>query len=70
MTRELVVTSEGSASGTPDRCVIALALNVMADTSPDAMDRMSALAEQVINVVLAQGVERSNVQTLNISLQD
>jgi uncharacterized protein len=70
MTQELVVTGDGAASGTPDRCVITLALNVMADTSADALDRVGALAEQVLGVVLDQGIERSNVQTLNVSLQD
>jgi hypothetical protein len=70
MTQELVVTGDGAAAGMPDRCVITLALNVMADTSADALDRVGALAEQVLGVVLEQGVERSNVQTLNVSLQD
>ena len=68
--RELVVTGEGSALGTPDRCMITLALNVMADTSADALDRVGALAQQVIGLVLDQGIERPDVQTLNISLQD
>jgi len=68
--RELVVTGEGVTYGTPDRCLITLALNVMADNSADAFDRVGALAEQVIEVVLAQGVDRADVQTLNISLQD
>jgi hypothetical protein len=70
MTQELVVTGDGAAFGTPDRCVITLALNVMADTSADALDRVGALAEQVLGVVLDQEIERSNVQTLNVSLQD
>jgi hypothetical protein len=67
---ELVVVGEGSASGTPDRCVISLALNVAADTSADALDRVARLADEVIGVVHAQGVEQSDVQTLNVSLQD
>jgi len=50
--------------------MITLALNVMADTSADALDRVGALAQQVIGLVLDQGIERPDVQTLNISLQD
>lgn len=70
MTQELVVSGEGTASGPPDRCVITLALNVMAATSADALDQVGVLAEQVLASVLEQGVERSGVQTLNISLRD
>jgi len=68
--RELVVTGEGSALGTPDRCSITLALNVMAETTADALDRAGALTEQVIGLALQQGVDRANVQTLDISLHD
>ena len=70
MTRSLVVTGEGAASGTADHCLITLALNVMAATSADALDQVGTLAEQVLEVVLEQGVARSDVQTLRISLQD
>ena len=70
MTRSLVVTGEGAASGTADHCLITLSLNVMAATSADALDQVGALAEQFLEVVLAQGVARSDVQTLRISLQD
>jgi uncharacterized protein len=68
--REIVVTGEGAAYGTPDRCVITLALNVMASTSGEALDQLGILADQVIRVLLEQGVERAAIQTLNISLQD
>src|SRR6202034_3204801 len=68
--RELVVTGEGLAIGTPDHCVISLALNVMAESSADALDHVGALARQIIGVVLEHGIERPDVQTLNISLQD
>ena len=70
MARELIVTGEGVASGTPDRCLVTLALNVMAATSSDALDQVGALVGQVLEVVLGQGVARSDVQTLTISLQD
>jgi uncharacterized protein YggE len=68
--REVVVVGEGSASGTPDRCIISLALNVAADTSADAIDRVAQLADQVVGVIHAQGVEPSDVQTHSVSLQD
>jgi hypothetical protein len=42
----------------------------MADTSASALDQAGALAERILNVALDQGVERSNVQTVNISLRD
>jgi uncharacterized protein len=67
---ELVVVGEGSASGPPDRCVLSLALNVAADTSAEALDRVARLADQVIGVTRAQGVAASDIQTLGVSLQD
>jgi uncharacterized protein YggE len=69
-TRELVVTGEGSAFGIPDRCEITIALNVMADTSAAVLDRVGDLAQRVIGVVLEQGLERPDVQTVNVSLHD
>jgi len=50
--------------------LVTLALNVMAATSSDALDQVGALVGQVLEVVLGQGVARSDVQTLTISLQD
>jgi uncharacterized protein YggE len=61
---------EGSASGPPDRCLLSLAVNVAADTSAEALDRVARLADRVIGVARAQGVEPSDIQTLGVSLQD
>lgn len=68
--RDVVVVGEGSALGTPDRCLISLALNVAADTSADAIDRVAQLADQAVGVIHAQGIEPSDVQTYSVSLQD
>jgi uncharacterized protein YggE len=68
--RELVVVGEGSASGPPDRCLLSLALNVAADTSAAALDRVARLADQVIAIAHAQDVAPSDIQTLGLSLQD
>jgi hypothetical protein len=68
--RELVVTGFGTAAGIPDRCEFTLALNVMAETAADALERVGALAREIIGVIQGQGVDRSDVQTLNVSLHD
>jgi len=47
-----------------------LAVNVAADTSAEALDRLARLADQVIAVAHAQGVEPSDIQTVGVSLQD
>jgi uncharacterized protein YggE len=68
--REILVVGEGSASAPPDRCLLSLALNVAADSSAEALDRVAALAGDVLVVVHDQGVDVRDVQTQNITLQD
>ena len=68
--RTLVVTGEGVAHGTPNRCVVHLALNVMADTASDALDRLADLASRAVQAMLDQGLQRRDVQTSNLSLND
>jgi hypothetical protein len=47
-----------------------LALNVAADTSAEALDRVARLADQVIGVAHAHHVEPPDIETLGVSLQD
>ena len=68
--RKLVVTGEGVAHGTPDRCLIHFALNVTADTAANALDQLAALATRSIQALHAAGIEPKDVQTTNLSLHD
>lgn len=68
--RTLVVTGQGTAHGTPDRCLIYLALNAMADTAASALDQVADLATRAVQALRDRGVEPNDIQTANISLGD
>ncbi len=68
--RTLVVTGEGIAHGTPDRCFLHLALNVMADTAAKALDQVAGLAARAVQSLSGLGIEPKDVQTTNLSLND
>ena len=68
--RTLVVTGEGTAHGTPDRCLLHLALNVMAESAANALDRVADLAARAVQSIRELGIEPRDVQTTNLSLND
>jgi uncharacterized protein len=68
--RILAVTGEGIAHGTPDRCLLHLALSVMADTAADALDRVADLAALAVESIRELAIEPKDVQTTNLSLDD
>jgi uncharacterized protein len=66
----LVVVGEGSATGTPDQCVLHAALNVVADTAEEAIDRLAVLATGVLDSLQQNGVDEGDVRTTNLRVQD
>jgi uncharacterized protein len=66
----LVVVGEGNATGTPDQCVLHAALNVMADTAEEAIGRLAVLATEVLDSLQRNGVEKGDVRTTNLRVQD
>ncbi len=68
--RVIVVVGQGSESGTPDRCALHLALNVMAESTADAFSRVAALANRVVDALRQRGVPEHDMQTQTVSLQD
>ena len=68
--RDIVVMGEGSASGTPDRCLISLALNVAADTPAEALSGVGHVADRVLDALAGDGVPPSDVQTVGLSVRD
>jgi uncharacterized protein len=61
---------EGRAIGTPDRCLVNAALNVMADSLANAVSQVSVLSSQVLDVLRAEGVESGDIRTTNLAVQD
>jgi uncharacterized protein YggE len=68
--RTLVVVGMGSAGGTPDQCVLNLALNGMGTTPAEALGICSGAAEAAIAAAVAEGVARDDVRTIGLSVQD
>jgi len=68
--RDIVVVGEGSASGTPDRCLVSLALNVAADTPAEALSGVGHVADRVLEALAGDGVPPSDVQTVGLSVRD
>jgi len=66
----IVVVGEGRESGTADRCVMNLALNVMAETVGDALTKVSGLANQVVEKLKERGVTDEHAHTQNLTVQD
>ena len=66
----VVVIGEGSVRVTPDQCIINLALNSSGDSPAQALDRCNEAATRVVAAAEQAGVPRTDVQTLNLSVQD
>jgi uncharacterized protein YggE len=58
------------AYGIPDRCLVNLSLNVVADTASNALDQLADLATKAVEVLRGNGVESNDIQMTNLSLED
>ena len=66
----IVVTGRGEAEGTPDRCVLHAALNVIAPSAADAVAQLGVVASQVVEALRGEGLTPSEIRTRNLSLHD
>jgi uncharacterized protein YggE len=66
----IVVVGLGSVQATPDQCIIDLALNSSGDSPAQALDRCNEAAAQVFAGAEQAGIPRTDVQTVNVSVQD
>jgi uncharacterized protein len=66
----IVVIGRGSASGTPDQCIIHLALNSFGASPVQALDLCNGAATRVFAAAEQAGIPRTDVQTVNVSVQD
>ena len=67
---QIVVNGQGRAEGTPDRCVLHAALNVMAPTAAEAIAQLSVVVLQVLDALSREEVIGSDVRTENLGVQD
>lgn len=67
---QLSVVGEGTVDGVPDRCIVYAAINVMADTVPDAVSRVGLLSSQVSESLRTTGLAPADVRTTGLSVQD
>jgi uncharacterized protein YggE len=68
--RVLVVTGEGRAAATPDRCVLSLAVNVMRKTVAEAISEVTKIADQVVAEARDSGVDDAHIHTQTVTVQD
>jgi uncharacterized protein YggE len=66
----LTVVGTGVAAGTPDQCKLQIALNSMKESAADALMTCAELASMAITAVRNVEVDRCDVQTTGLSLQD
>ena len=64
--RLLVVTGEGSASGSPDRCDLWLGLEVAAASVGQAISDVLAVADAAVGALRSTGVEAEDAQTTDV----
>jgi uncharacterized protein YggE len=68
--RVIRVAGEGAETGIPDQCRVALNLVVLADSPPQAMDKIAALASSVIARLRETGIEDRDIQTFGIQINE
>jgi uncharacterized protein YggE len=66
----IAVVGTGLASASPDQCKMQIALNCMDDNAADALTKCAEIASMAIAAVRDVDVERHDVQTTGLSLQD
>jgi uncharacterized protein len=68
--RTLVVTGQGNAHGTPDRCVMRLVLIVNDMAVASALSEVAVIGNRAVSALRERGVSPRDVQTTNLSLQE
>lgn len=66
----IAVIGSGTVEGTPDRCTLHAALNVMADSAAGAVSGCSEVVSKALAALQDGGVGPSDVRTTNLSVQD
>jgi uncharacterized protein YggE len=66
----IVVVGTGTTTSVPDQCVVTVALNAIGTTPAEALDLCAAAADRAIAALVHEGVERRDVRTTNLSVQD
>lgn len=66
--RSLTVTGSGSASGAPDMALVRLGVQTSDEDVLAAFDRSNRITADIIEALLALGIERADIQTSGLSL--
>jgi uncharacterized protein YggE len=66
----IAVVGTGVATGIPDQCKLQIALNSMTESAADALTTCAEIASMAIAAVSALDVERGDIRTTGLSLQD
>lgn len=66
----IVVIGNGTSRGVPDQCVLQIALTAIADTAALALDQCAEAADHAVSALVQEGIDRSDVRTTNLSVQD
>lgn len=66
--RALTVTGSGSASGAPDMALVRLGVQTSDEDVLAAFDRSNRITADIIEALLALGIERADIQTSGLSL--
>ncbi len=66
--RQIIVSATGSAEATPDMATVTLGVSREARTASEAMNTAGAAAGEVIDRILAVGIEARDVQTSSLNL--
>jgi uncharacterized protein YggE len=68
--RTLVVVGTGTVTGSPDQCVVHISLNGIGTTPAETLEICSRAAQGAITAAIGAGVDRADVRTVNLSVQD
>lgn len=66
----VVVVGNGAASESPDQCLLHLTVSGMGATPAVALDVCSKIAERVIAAAIDSGIDRHDVRTVSLSVED
>ena len=67
---KVVVVGEGTATGVPDRCIVHMTLNWMADTVEDAVSRIAAVASGLTESLDAAGIDSADIRTTSVRVHE
>ncbi|AUX09493.1 hypothetical protein AArcSl_1867 [Halalkaliarchaeum desulfuricum] len=69
-TRTVIVTNSGEVSDDPDMAVLRAGVESRADTAPEARDEIATKAEELIDALVAYGIDEDDITTRRYYIRD